>query len=558
MTFPTRLTITVAAGLGALFTCSNPVYAADAETVVASSIRAPRAEAPVRTRPTAPVADVREVLETPLWGRVSGDMVNVRSGAGTPFPIITTLRGGDYVRIMARQGGWMEIQWPEQASAWIAQDFVKPDGTVTGNNVRVRAAGNLNAAVLAELDRGSRVEVLGTSGNWYRVKAPASARAFIFGKYVISGVRAPSGTEALPAAPEPPATQPNTPPIIETDPEPVAGTQAPAPAPAEPETARRDRLAEDLSPAPQLPAMDLSAHAAIELPQGEAACAERAPVNLAAMIESLPNSTGGEPQFATESLFVAPPAPVETPTAPAAPPVSQATTPAPVEVTEAPAAPQPPVPAPKQARVPEEENLWGDELPPPRRVTLPPGTRRDDASESSDAGSTAPAASEGGLVLGLMKLAAEQYSFTAERADVVELPQTEVIAPEEAQTPEPQAPVRMLWPRMVRQPVLPAPATSAPAAIRLPIAHASPLNALEPMASRTVDGLLEAAPSAPVKQASYLLREADGTVWWLVESQEGHLAALAGQRVQVSGGSQHLNLHAPCNILTVHAVFVLP
>jgi len=556
MTFPTRLTMTVAAGVGALFTLSNPIHAADAETVVASTVRAPRTEAPVRTRPTAPVADVREVLETPLWGRVSGDMVNVRSGAGTPFPIVTTLRGGDYVRIMARQGGWMEIQWPEQASAWIAQDFVKPDGTITGNNVRVRAAGNLNAAVLAELDRGSRVEVLGTSGNWYRVKAPASARAFIFGKYVLSGVRAPAGTDTLPAAPEPPAAQPNTPPVIETDPEPVAGTRTPAP--ADPEPARRDRLAEELTPAPQLPAMDLNAHAAIELRQDEAVGTERAPVNLRAMIESLPDSTDSQPQFATESLFVAPPEPVEPLKTPAAPPVTQTTTPVPVEVTQAPAAPQPPAPAPRQVRVPDEENLWGDELPPPRRVTLPPGTRRDDASESSDAGPAAPAASEGGLVLGLMKHAAEQYTFATERADVVEWPQDAAGAPAGPQTAEPQAPVRTIWPHLVRQPILPQPTTPAPAAIRLPAVHASPLNALEASVSRTVDGLLEAAPSAPVRQASYLLREADGTVWWLVENQEGHLAALAGQRVQVSGGSQHLDLHAPCNILIVHAVSVLP
>ena len=49
------------------------------------------------------------------WGQVSGENVNVRMGPGTKNKIITTLHGGEYVKVKSSQGSWLEIEWPQSA-----------------------------------------------------------------------------------------------------------------------------------------------------------------------------------------------------------------------------------------------------------------------------------------------------------------------------------------------------------------------------------------------------------------------------------------------------------
>src|SRR6056297_1307891 len=113
---------------------------------------------------------------------VTGTDVNVRSGRGTDWYRVTKLSGPARVRVVGEQDGWVEILPPANTFSVISNQYVEPDedgqaGTVTGNNVWVRAGGELHSrenlkeywALQVRLDRGDRVQILGKGEDYYKI-----------------------------------------------------------------------------------------------------------------------------------------------------------------------------------------------------------------------------------------------------------------------------------------------------------------------------------------------------------------------------------------------------
>ena len=204
----------------------------------------PRPPANAATPPT----DAPPALARKAWGRVRVANVNVRWGPGLKHGIITVLRGGDFVRILEQSNGWYRIAWPSSAPAWICSDFVQPDGQVTGNRVRIRAGGTPKSPILGHVNKTDRVEIISSAGNWYKIKPPTGADAFIFAKLVIPGVEPPQDIAPVEPAPEA-ATAPEAPtttarantatPNVQQEPEEAPSMVTPAvsaPVVAEPES----------------------------------------------------------------------------------------------------------------------------------------------------------------------------------------------------------------------------------------------------------------------------------------------------------------------------------
>lgn len=59
--------------------------------------------------------------------------------------------------------------------------------TVVGGWLRLRSAANFNATTINSYYTGTRVKVLGASGNWYNVEAPDGQRGYMYGDYLRIG-----------------------------------------------------------------------------------------------------------------------------------------------------------------------------------------------------------------------------------------------------------------------------------------------------------------------------------------------------------------------------------
>lgn len=57
-------------------------------------------------------------------------------------------------------------------------------GTVTGGWLRLRSAASFDASTVSSYYTGTVVQILGTSGNWYNVKAPDGRTGYMYGSYI--------------------------------------------------------------------------------------------------------------------------------------------------------------------------------------------------------------------------------------------------------------------------------------------------------------------------------------------------------------------------------------
>ncbi len=153
---------------------------------------------------------VTGVIKTPA----SDGSVNIRSQGGTKYPVIGWAKNGTAVEILYKGNYWHKVKVVSSGkTGWVSAKYVKIGGSsggsgsssapaVTGtvaevstkyknSTVNVRAGASLDAAILTEVGRGTRLSVLSTTGNWYQVYVPSkSLTGYISKTYVKLGLAA--------------------------------------------------------------------------------------------------------------------------------------------------------------------------------------------------------------------------------------------------------------------------------------------------------------------------------------------------------------------------------
>lgn len=71
-------------------------------------------------------------------GLVTASLLNVRSGPGTKFPIVATVKKNEYIRVFAGTGDWYVVQLDSNYIGAVSKKYIKPiypnTGTGTGLN----------------------------------------------------------------------------------------------------------------------------------------------------------------------------------------------------------------------------------------------------------------------------------------------------------------------------------------------------------------------------------------------------------------------------------------
>jgi len=158
-------------------------------------------------------------------GVLTGTNVYVRSGPGGPgaYPC-AKLSKPDQVTVVDKLDDWYKIPPPPGCHSAIRKTYVEVDsatktGTVTGDNVWVRAAGVLRGSnfytLQFRLSKGDRVRVIGDAGDYYKIASPPGAYFWISARYVRPATAADARV-TLPTRPTPPipTTVPVSPPPI--------------------------------------------------------------------------------------------------------------------------------------------------------------------------------------------------------------------------------------------------------------------------------------------------------------------------------------------------------
>lgn len=138
----------------------------------------------------------------PVWageGVVKGSVVNVRQSPGTTYKVVTQVKAGQNITILAESGDWLQIRTNNGQEGWIHKTLVETTAAnvkkvvVNGSNANVRKGPGTNFTRVGQVQQGDILTVSGEKDGWYKVEAPGIGQVWIAGwlttpQQIVSGV----------------------------------------------------------------------------------------------------------------------------------------------------------------------------------------------------------------------------------------------------------------------------------------------------------------------------------------------------------------------------------
>lgn len=143
-------------------------------------------------------------IKPSTYDNINSDYVNVRSGPGTTYKIITRLNKGVKVGILTNSNGWANVVLSDDTTGWVNAQYIgeKKDtedntvGTVYGDSVNVRSGAGTDYDIISRLYYGDSVSILSSSNGWYKVKLSDGTIGWVIERYVATGTSRALDTSA--------------------------------------------------------------------------------------------------------------------------------------------------------------------------------------------------------------------------------------------------------------------------------------------------------------------------------------------------------------------------
>ena len=94
----------------------------------------------------APINKVDAANDT---GTVTANVLNVRSGASTSYSIVGKLSKGEKVEILLSNNGWHKIQYSQDNTGWVCDDYVSTSSASSSSNSSSSVVKTLNVKAYA-------------------------------------------------------------------------------------------------------------------------------------------------------------------------------------------------------------------------------------------------------------------------------------------------------------------------------------------------------------------------------------------------------------------------
>lgn len=123
-------------------------------------------------------------LAAGVEGTVTANVLNVRVRPGTKHTVVAQLEKGEKVDVIRMEEGWYEIAAPKTADVWVAAAFIK-DGIVQ-KELMLRSGPSIAYSPYGTLFPGQKVEILDKSReSWVRIAVTEGLTAWVSGEYII-------------------------------------------------------------------------------------------------------------------------------------------------------------------------------------------------------------------------------------------------------------------------------------------------------------------------------------------------------------------------------------
>ncbi len=125
-----------------------------------------------------------EKQEFPFSGQIKKDNVNIRSGPGQNFEILSKLNSDDLVSAIGESYGWYKIALPKGVFCYVSKDYIDTNGGAEGVSnaarLNVRARPNKESIVLSQIAKGGTVQIVGEDEDgWYKINPPSDCYGWV-------------------------------------------------------------------------------------------------------------------------------------------------------------------------------------------------------------------------------------------------------------------------------------------------------------------------------------------------------------------------------------------
>ena len=160
-------------------------------------------------------------------GKVTGKVLNVRSGADIKSPIVGKVVQDEVVDVIAKKDNWLQIAAPASLKIYISEALVSDGKVIRGVNMRSFMSDQ--APSLGELPAGTPVKLIDERAyGWVRIAPPETLTVYVAAMYVDFDEKALAPEEKAPAPEAAPKAEKST---AQVEAEAAATVAAPAIAP---------------------------------------------------------------------------------------------------------------------------------------------------------------------------------------------------------------------------------------------------------------------------------------------------------------------------------------
>lgn len=123
-----------------------------------------------------------------LRGKINADNINVRSDSTVNAEIVCKLNRGDNVDVIYRLYDWYKIRLPKTAPAFIKKGLLsiinEKTAVVLKDKVNIRLRPNETSAILGSVGKNEVITVLKDSGDWYKIEPIDSSFGWVHKNFV--------------------------------------------------------------------------------------------------------------------------------------------------------------------------------------------------------------------------------------------------------------------------------------------------------------------------------------------------------------------------------------
>ena len=164
---------------------------------------------------TTGVVDNSSTSNSSYKATVNATSLNVRSGAGTNYSVVTKLSKGTVVDVIeSASNGWKKIKTSSGTTGWVSGSYLTTGvvdnsstsnssykATVNATSLNVRSGAGTNYSVVTKLSKGTVVDVIESASNgWKKIKTSSGTTGWVSGSYLATGVaNNPSSTNKVEA-----------------------------------------------------------------------------------------------------------------------------------------------------------------------------------------------------------------------------------------------------------------------------------------------------------------------------------------------------------------------